>query len=454
MRHVSRAVSGWGNYPVAQCDVYRPETRADLAEIVARAPQSSLIARGLGRSYGDAALNAGHAVIQSDRLDRLLSFDPEGGVLACEAAVSLAEILDVFLPRGFFFPVTPGTKFITVGGAIAADVHGKNHHRSGSMAASLLDFQLLTARGDVLTCSREENADLFWATLGGMGLTGVILEARLQLRPVDTAAMVVDQEKARDLDAVLERCAESDDDYDYSVSWIDCLARGRSLGRSILLRANHAALEDLPASARAEPYAPQRRLQLSVPFTLPSFTLNPVSVRAFNTGIYHVHRSGRTVRDCDGYFYPLDRVHHWNRIYGRRGMLQYQCALPHESARQGLVEVLEELSSTRRASFLAVLKSFGAASEGVLSFPRPGFTLALDLPYTGPDALAALARLDRIVARHGGNVYLAKDACLDPQLFRDMYPGLERFREIKDKVDPEHRFSSSQARRLGLAEAP
>lgn len=454
-RFVQRPLSGWGNYPVVSCDVYRPEDRSELAEIVARAPQPSLLPRGLGRSYGDAAVNAGSGVIQSERLDRLLAFEPESGLLRCEAAVSLAEILDVFLPRGFFFPVTPGTKFITVGGAIAADVHGKNHHRSGSMAASLLDFRLLTACGEVLTCSREENADLFWATLGGMGLTGVILEAGLHLRRVSSGYMSVDTEKMRDLDQALERCSASDDRYDYGVAWIDCLARGRSLGRSVLMRANHAEPGELPAQRRQEPYHVRRRWRPTVPFLLPNQTLNPLTVRAFNFAMYHSYRSGHGVADCDGYFYPLDNMaHHWNRIYGRRGMLQYQLALPAETSREGLVEVLTELSSARRASFLAVLKSFGPESGGLLSFPRPGFTLALDLPNTGPDLIAALHRLDRIVARHGGRVYLAKDACLEPEVFREMYPALPRFQEIKAKVDPQARFSSSQARRLGIVAHP
>jgi len=453
-RFVQRSLSGWGNFPVAICDVYRPEDQSELAAIVARASQPSLLPRGLGRSYGDAAVNAASGVIDGSRLRRMLAFDPRTGVLRCEAAVSLAEILAVFLPRGFFFPVTPGTKFITVGGAIAADVHGKNHHRTGSMAASVLDFRLLTASGGLLDCSREENADIFWATLGGMGLTGVIVEASLRLRRVPSAHMRVDVERMRDLDEVLERCSGSDAQYDYGVAWIDCLARGRSLGRSVLLRANHAEPDELPPAQRAAPHRAVSRWRPSVPFTLPNATLNPLSVRVFNFGFYHRQRPGSHVARSDTYFYPLDVVHHWNRIYGRRGMLQYQLALPFESSRQGLADVLVELSSAGLVPFLAVLKSLGAASGGLLSFPRPGFTLALDLPHTGPDLIAALGRLDRIVARHGGRVYLAKDARLAPEIFREMYPDLARFQEVKAKVDPDGRFSSSQARRLGIVEGP
>jgi len=449
-RTMKRRLAGWGNFPVEECEVFRPEHAQELGEIVRRAPQQSLIARGLGRSYGDAALNEGAGVIQSDRFDRMLSFDPETGILGCEAAVSLAEILDHLLPRGFFFPVTPGTKFITVGGAIAADVHGKNHHKSGSMSNFVLDFRLLTASGEVLDCSREQNPDVFWATIGGMGLTGIVLDARLRLLAVESAFMNVEYERLGDLDALLSRLRDSDEDYDYGVSWIDCLAAGRSLGRSVLLRANHAAAGELPPRMRAAPLEAPTGWRLAVPFRLPDFTLNPLTVRAFNMGYYHTHPTGRFVASCDRYFYPLDRVHHWNRAYGRRGVLQYQALLPPETSRDGLVAMLEALSASRQASFLAVLKACGPASRGLLSFPRRGHTLALDLPNTGNAVRELLTRLDRIVLRCGGAVYLAKDCCLAPEAFSEMYPNLDAFREIKAKIDPLQRFSSSQARRLRI----
>jgi len=443
------ALSGWGRYPLETCDVYRPERRDELLDIVAHAPQGSLLARGLGRSYGDAALNQAGGVILTERMGRLLSFDSETGVLRCEAAVSLAEVIDVFLPRGFFFPVTPGTKFISIGGAIAADVHGKNHHRDGSIASLVLDFELLTAAGEILHCSREQNVDAFWATLGGMGLTGVVLEASLQLRPVETAYLVVEYERARDLETTLARIEDDKDDA-YTVAWIDCLARGRSLGRSVLMRANPATLEDLPEKRRAEPRAWRRLRRPSVPFLLPSATLNSLTMRLFNEAFYLAHGPRRVVTDYDRFFYPLDAIGHWNRAYGSRGVLQYQLQLPAETSSQGLSEVLETLAHQRRASFLSVLKSFGPQSDGLLSFPRPGQTLSLDLPFTGPDVLAVLDELDRIVVRHGGRVYLAKDARVAPDLFAQMYPRLGRFREIKARLDPEQRFASSLARRVGL----
>ncbi|HKJ23308.1 MAG TPA: FAD-binding oxidoreductase [Myxococcota bacterium] len=444
-----QALSGFGLHPVETCRVYRPEGLDGLQAVVAGAGQS-VVPRGLGRSYGDAALNP-DGVLLSTRLDRLLDFDPETGLLRCEAGVSLAEVLDVFLPRGFCFPVTPGTKHVTIGGAIAADVHGKNHHHSGSTAAFVEDFRMILASGEIVTCSRRENPELFWATLGGMGLLGFVVEARLRLRRVETAWMRVETTRARDLDAILA-LAEGDSGFEYSVAWIDCLARGRSLGRSVLTRANHVGRDALPARAAAAPLAPPTPLAVRVPFTMPGFLLNPWSVRAFNEAVYRVQRDGETLRSCDAYFYVLDRIRDFNLAYGRRGLLQYQVWLPFETAREGLVELLEAFSRSRRASFLAVLKTFGAASGGLLSFPGPGVTLSLDLPFTGPDLAALLGRLDEGVARRGGRVYLAKDACLAREHFAEMYPAAARFRELKAKVDPEGRFASSQARRLGLVD--
>jgi decaprenylphospho-beta-D-ribofuranose 2-oxidase len=450
-RHAHREISGWGNFPVEACDVFRPERFDELAEIVATTPHASITARGLGRSYGDAALNADGAVIETSRLDRMLAFDEETGVLHCESAVSLADIVAHFLPRGFFFPVTPGTKFITVGGAIAADVHGKNHHFSGSMSAFLIDFRLLTAAGELLLCSREENAEVFWATIGGMGLTGIVVEAQLRLRRVETSYMNAETEQLRNLDHVLERL-EAAEGNEYSVAWIDIVAKGASLGRSVLLRANHANLSDLDASLRSAPCRSRKGLSAGLPFMLPSRTVNAISIRAFNEVYYRAHPTRHSISHCDSYFYPLDQLAHWNRAYGRAGAMQYQALVPPQNARETLLALLEELARSKQASFLAVLKTFGASSEGLLSFPRPGYTLSIDLPHTGQAVLDALARLDQIVLRAGGSVYLAKDSCLEAESFAAMYPGLDRFRDVKAKIDPEQRFSSSMARRLQIVE--
>lgn len=447
-------LSGWGNLPRQRASVYRAHRWRDVAEVVAKADGRGLIARGLGRSYGDAALNEDGAVLLLTRLDRLLAFDADAGVVECEGGVTLATLLEVFVPRGFFLPVTPGTRHVTVGGAIAADVHGKNHHRDGSLATFVLDLRVLVGSGDVLDCSRSRNSDLFWATVGGMGLTGVILSARLRLRAVRTSYMRVNYRRCADLDAVLEQFERSDRGCQYSVAWIDCMARGRALGRTVHMQADHAAPDDLPPAQRTMPLAPGRARQRNVPFHAPGFVLNPVCVRLFNAAYYARHPD-RDAWLCHyaPFFYPLDALGNWNRIYGRRGFTQYQVAFEPAHSRAGLVALLEAIADSGRASFLAVLKSFGAPSGGLLSFPVNGHTLALDLPNRGSGLAQFIARLNRITLAHGGRVYLAKDAFLDAASFRAMYPAAADFLAVKRRVDPLGRFTSSLGRRIGLAPA-
>ncbi|HEX5724537.1 MAG TPA: FAD-binding oxidoreductase [Longimicrobiaceae bacterium] len=441
-------LSGWGRFPVQACRLYRPEKRSELAEVLRSHPAGGCVSRGLGRAYGDAALNQDGGVVSHLRLNRLLDFDPATGVLECEAGVSFAEILATFLPRGWFLPVTPGTKFVTVGGAVAADVHGKNHHRDGTIARFVERLTLLTPARGVLHCSPDENTEVFWATVGGMGLTGAILAVRLRLAPVESAYVTVDEERTPHVDAALERFAESDDGYRYSVAWIDCLATGRALGRGVLMRGNHAPA----AQARGrDPLALPHRRGTRVPVELPAGTLNRFSVAAFNR-LYraaHPDRAGRLV-DLDAFFYPLDAVRDWNRLYGRRGFVQYQAVLPLERGRDGMVRLLEALAASRRPSFLAVLKRFGDANPGLLSFPLAGYTLALDLPVAA-GLVEFVHGLDRVVLEHGGRVYLAKDATLTPASFAAMYPQAERFRAVKAELDPEGVLTSSLARRVGLA---
>lgn len=453
MRFATQLLAGWGNYPVQRCRVFRPEKTRDLKEILVKGHQRDYISRGLGRSYGDAALNLESGVILHERLNRLMTFAPQTGVLECEAGVTFAEIIDCFLPRGYFLPVTPGTKYITVGGAIAGDVHGKNHHRVGSFAEFLLDFQLLTATGEVLTCSKELNPDAFWATVGGMGLTGIILSARMRLMPIESAYITVNYQKAGNLDQALEQFDENDDSYEYSTAWIDCLAPGRSLGRSVLMRGNHTPATEMPDALRGSPSVVKAKRKIAVPFYLPGFVLNPLSMKAFNTVYYHGHRN-RTgvIVDYYSFFYPLDSVLHWNRMYGKRGFVQYQAVFPPKTSRQGLTELLEKVTRSRRSSFLAVLKRFGPGSQGLISFPHRGYTLALDLPNSGSDLLPFLRELDEIVLKHDGRVYLAKDTSLTPDALSTMYPNLSRFKEIKGRLDPDRRFASSLAKRLGMVD--
>lgn len=411
-----------------------------------------VLARGLGRSYGDTAVNREGAVVDMTRLNRMRSFDPETGVLDCEAGVGLGEILDVFAPRGWFLPVVPGTKFVTVGGAIANDVHGKNHHRDGSFGNFVESFELWTPAEGVLHCSPEENGDVFWATVGGIGLTGVILSARLRLRAVASAYVAVDYLPCANLDAALEAMDGNDDEYEYSVGWVDCLSRDENLGRTVLMRGNPAAPDRLPPGPAGRPHTIPRRMKFSVPVDFPQFMLNPYSIKAFNDLFYRFHDPvrGRVV-DYDKYFFPLDRIHHWNRMYGRRGFVQYQATVPLE-AKEGLRALLDRCSLSRRASFLAVLKKFGAAGRGLLSHPMPGYTLTLDLPNSS--GLADFLReMDQMLLGCGGRLYLAKDAAAAPETIAAMYPRLGEFAEIRRRLDPAGRIDSDMARRLCLAGA-
>ncbi|HEX4143799.1 MAG TPA: FAD-binding oxidoreductase [Pirellulales bacterium] len=443
-------LSGWGNYPVEPCHVSRPETVAALRDVVLRGSEQSYIARGLGRSYGDSALNRDQGVILQTGQDRLLAFDAEQGLLTCEAGASLGEIIDVFLPRGWALPTTPGTKYVTVGGAIAADVHGKNHHCDGSLGNFVVALDLLSAAGDVLHCSREENPDVFWATIGGMGLTGCILTATLRLAPVETAYVAVEYRRTANLVDTLARLSATNHDFRFSVAWIDCLARGNSLGRSVLMLANHAPRSALPPALQNDPLRLPRRGKWPVPFNFPSWALNAWSVGLFNEIYYRRHPDGGRLVDFDTFFYPLDAVSHWNRIYGRRGFVQYQVLFPPQTSHQALARLLQRVAARRQTPFLAVLKSMGPAGAGWLSFPREGHTLALDLPHRGESTNRLLRELDELVLEHGGRLYLAKDATMSAETFQAMYPAVARFRQLKAQLDPDNRFSSSQARRLGI----
>jgi decaprenylphospho-beta-D-ribofuranose 2-oxidase len=454
----TQALSGWGRYPVESCHVFRPEKRSEVVAALGSGQHTSYIARGLGRSYGDAALNENAGVIWQVLLNRFLSFDSATGVLECESGVSLAEIIQYFLPRRWFLPVTPGTKFVTVGGAIAADIHGKNHHKDGSFSNFVLDFRLLTATGEVLFCSPSTQADTFWATVGGMGLTGIVLSARLQLRKVDSAYVFVDFHKAPNLEDSLATMEASDARYDYSVAWIDGLATGATMGRSVLMRGNHAPAVELPArfqkgkSGALNPDAVPIQPKWNLFLDLPSWSLNRLSVHAFNAVYYAAHHTvERQVVGLEKFFYPLDAINNWNRMYGKRGFVQYQIALPQASGREGLRLILDRLARSGRTSFLAVLKRFGEAGMGLLSFPMRGYTLALDIP-VAPGLVPFLHELDRMTLDHGGRIYLAKDAVLRDEDFAAMYPKLEEFRALKQKLDPQRRFSSSLARRLKIVE--
>ncbi len=448
---VQMRLSGWGRVGAQECAVRRPESPCDLGALMSQGG-GTLIARGLGRSYGDPAVNGGGSVVDCSRLNCMRSFDAATGTLECEAGVSLCEIIDAFLPRGFFLPVTPGTKFVTVGGAIACDVHGKNHHGVGSFGNFVDRIDRLLPSGEVVGCSREVQPELFWATLGGVGLTGIILSAQVRLLPVESGYMKVDYQQCRNLDDALARMRDNDHKYTYSVTWVDCLARGGKLGRGALMLGNHAKPEDLPHLSR-DAFVPQRRGGVPVPVEFPGFVMNPYSIGAFNELFYRKHASrAGVIVDYDTYFYPLDKLTGWNKMYGRQGFLQYQATVPATEV-AGIVKLLERLGESRRASFLAVLKVMGESNEGLLSYPVPGYTLTLDLP-NRPGAVEFLRGLDRVVLDHGGKLYFAKDACALPETIAEMYPRLPEFRALRARIDPEGRLSSNLARRLRLVEEP
>jgi decaprenylphospho-beta-D-ribofuranose 2-oxidase len=439
---LTKPLSGWGNYPRIAVRQLAPAGRAGV--LAALAAEPGLIARGNGRAYGDAALNP-RATLSMLGARGLLAFDPEAGRVTVEAGLLLGDLIEKMLPHGWFVPVTPGTKFVSVGGAVAADVHGKNHHGAGSFSAHVEAFDMALADGRVLTCSATEHPDIFAATCGGMGLTGLILAVTLRLLRVETSLIRQETRRCANLADVMA-AFEDARHWSYSVAWIDCLARGASLGRSLLFLGEHARRDE--AGQGRGGLLPTRRRPVRVPVDFPSWALNRWSVAAFNELYWRRARPGTAFVDYDRYFYPLDAILEWNRIYGRAGFVQYQCVLPKAASDAGLTALLTRISRAGAGSFLSVLKLFGAPAK-MLSFPLEGFTLALDFP-ANRTTFALLDELDAIVADHGGRLYLAKDARMGAALFRRGYPHLPEFEALRTRIDPEQKFWSVQSRRLGL----
>lgn len=444
-----RKISDWGNYPVIEADVAGFDTMDKLRAAV-NAP-GDLIAFGNGRSYGDASLQ--ERMLLTRRYNKFLSFDEATGELRCQAGVLLSEILDVFVPRGWFLPVTPGTKLITIGGAIAADVHGKNHHVDGSFGQHILSMDIMRNDGSVITCSPTENADFFKITVGGMGLTGVILHATFRLKRVETAYIREETIRAENLGEVMDGF-EASDDWSYSVAWIDCLAKGDAMGRSILMRGEHATVADLvDPMHKKNPLVPKRGLNLDIPINFPNIALNPLSMKAFNFAYYNKCRPGvhKHIVDYNHFFYPLDAISNWNRIYGRRGFTQYQFVLPKSAGREGMHKILHRITESGLGSFLAVLKLFGEQNS-FMSFPMAGYTLALDFPIS-LKAMDLFKELDAMVADYGGRLYLAKDSRMSPDMFEKTYPNAAEFKHaIAQLNDGENRFASLLSKRIGITD--
>lgn len=443
------SVTGWGRTAPTTSLLVRPRTYEEAAAAVLGCGARGSIPRGLGRAYGDAAQNAGGVVLDMTGLDRIHSIDAEAGVVVCDAGVSLHRLMEVLLPLGWFVPVTPGTRYVTVGGAIGADIHGKNHHVSGSFSRHVRSMELLTADGTVHTT--VPGTALFDATAGGMGLTGAILSAAVQLLPVRTSLMSVDTERATDLDDLMARLTATDHRYRYSVAWIDLLARGAATGRSVLTRGDHAPLDALPARLRRAPLAFRPATLPAPPSFVPEGLLGRTSVSLFNELWYRRAPRLRTgqIQRLATFFHPLDGVPHWNRIYGRGGFVQYQFAVGY-GQEETLRRIVRRISRRGCPSFLAVLKRFGDADPGWLSFPVPGWTLALDIPANLSGLGAFLDTLDEEVAEAGGRVYLAKDSRLRPDLLAAMYPRLADFRALRAELDPGAVFTSDLSRRLAL----
>ncbi|MDZ8120345.1 FAD-binding oxidoreductase [Pontiella agarivorans] len=444
-----RKISDWGNYPVIEAEVNGFDSTEQLKQQLEL--PGDVIAFGNGRSYGDASLQK--RIVLTRRFNKFLSFNETTGELRCQAGVLLSEILDVFVPRGWFLPVTPGTKLITVGGAIASDVHGKNHHVDGSFGQHVLRMDIMRNDGSLITCSPTENADFFNVTVGGMGLSGIILNATFCLRKIETAYIKEETVRAANLEEIMDGF-EMSDDWTYSVAWIDCLAKGDAMGRSVLMRGEHATTTDLVNQAHRDyPLSVKQGSKLGVPVSFPNFVLNPLSMKAFNFAYYNKTRPGKHehVVDYNSFFYPLDAIADWNRIYGKRGFTQYQFVIPKAAGREGMRTILKRITDSGLGSFLAVLKLFGE-QESFMSFPMAGYTLALDFPIS-VKAMSLFKELDAMVADYGGRLYLAKDSRMNAEMFEKTYPNADEFRQVIALLNEGGtRFASLQSKRIGITE--
>jgi FAD/FMN-containing dehydrogenase len=434
---MKQLISGWGRYPVIDANVMRP-IAVSQSQIICK-EHSGFIPRGLGRSYGDSSLQTN--VLDCTALNFFENFDSKTGLLTCGAGVSLKDILDVFLPQGWFLPVTPGTRWVTVAGAVASDVHGKNHHGAGTFSQHVKSIQILLGAGQILEVSSDAEPELFRATCGGMGLTGIILSVTLRLQKISSSNIIQTTIKANNLSQAME-IFENHWDSTYSVAWIDCMATNAALGRSLIMLGEHANDQSLWLS-KEKPF--------SVPKIFPSQLLNSYSIKLFNTLYFNkqLTQQSNAVVGYKNFFYPLDGLSSWNNMYGRQGFSQYQLVLPQESGLEGLTQLLKKITASGYGSFLAVLKKFGPQNDNYLSFPISGYTLALDFKIS-QGALALMDSLDSMVLDYGGRLYLTKDVRMSEQTFKSSYPEWHRFEEVRERYGAVGKFSSLQSKRLGL----
>ncbi len=432
----TKKLSGWGNYPSLLCNFQKPNN----AESFLVKKQDSLIARGQGRSYGDSSFSR-NLTLGTQNLTSLKSFDEEKGIIISQSGLTVDKLLPIIVPKGWFLPASPGTKFVSIGGMVASDVHGKNHHKEGSFGNHVIELKILLSNDEILICNKDLNSDLFWATIGGMGLTGIILEVTFKLKKINSYKMKVDTLRANNLKEAMS-IFEKGDHMTYSVAWIDCLASGRNLGRSLIFSAEHYDEE-----LNKIKFLSKKLFDL--PIFLPRFFLNRFFVKTFNFlyFLFNVHFK-KTIIDCDSYFYPLDNILNWNKLYGKKGFMQYQCYIPKKNSYVALKEILKEVSKSKSASFLAVLKLFGPKNSGILSFPDEGFTLAMDFQ-NRKETFDLLNILDEIVIKNNGRLYLSKDSRLSSKNFRLMNYDLSSFTKIREKYNS-FKFCSEQSRRLEI----
>ena len=443
----TQKIEGWGRFPKYNCKVITPHNEAELLNAIL---SNNTIARGNGRAYGDSAISIKNT-ISMRKFNRMLSFCNNSGLLVVEAGVILGDIINTFLPQGWFPSVTPGTKFVTLGGMVAADVHGKNHHKHGSFANFINWIDIVDHSGIIKRCSPSKNNQLFAWTVGGMGLTGIILRIAFRMQAVDSAWVRQTLIPTKNLNESME-VFEKSQNATYSVAWIDCLQRKSNLGRALVMLGEHAKVEELPPDKQAKPYSTPKKLNISMPFNAPSFSLNRMSLRAFNSFYYWSQKKAakNSLVSWEAYFYPLDQILGWNRIYGRKGFMQFQCVLPLANSRKGLEQLLQEVAKTQQGSFLAVLKKFGAQNTtSNFSFPMEGYTLALDFPVK-PSTLKLMTKLDEITIAHGGRFYLAKDSRMTADTLQKSDKRVKKFKTMRKNHNIQSQFASTQSKRLKI----
>ena len=430
----TKTISGWGGYPKTQSEVIVPKNVSDLKKTL----NKPLIPRGMGRSYGDSANFS--TTLQTNYLDHLIDFDKKNGLLTCEAGTTIQNILNIIIPNGWFIPVSPGTSYVTLGGAIASDVHGKNHHQLGTFGEHVQSIKMMLGNGEIVETSLKNLPDLFHATCGGMGLTGIILSATIKLIPIKSSKIIQTEKKSNSLE---ETCSifDENDRASYSVAWLDCLARGQSQGKSVIILGEHEKDGNLDFKIKEK---------INIPKNIPSFLINKHSISAFNKFFYAKTRNNNKKKvDIFNYFYPLDRINNWNRLYGKKGFIQYQFVIPNDDVVKNIRIILDKVSQFGLSSFLTVLKKFGKQNNNLLSFPMSGYTLALDFKMSG-ELFKNIIEIDKIVSSMGGRVYLTKDSLMSEEIFKSSYKKWEEFESVREKYGAIGKFCSNQSKRLGL----